>query len=148
MPRISVIMPSYNQAAFLADALESALSQQHPNFECIVIDGGSTDGSVDIIRSYEDRLSYWVSEPDDGQSHAMNKGFARARGSILTWLNSDDILLPGALQRVAEAAWRFPRCQWFAGNTVLIDAALIILGDRSDEPVLNTENHVDKPVVI
>jgi glycosyltransferase involved in cell wall biosynthesis len=97
LPRISVITPSYNQARFIEQTIRSVLLQQYPNLEYIIIDGGSADGSVEIIRKYEPWLSYWVSEPDRGQSHAINKGFEKATGQILCWLNSDDYYLPDAL---------------------------------------------------
>lgn len=101
-PRISVITPSYNQAAFLEATIRSVLLQEYPNLEYIVIDGGSTDGSVDIIKKYGPWIDRWVSEPDRGQSHAINKGFEHASGAILGWLNSDDMYLPGALSHVAR----------------------------------------------
>jgi len=102
-PRISIVTPSFNQAKFLDATLQSILKQGYPNLEIIVVDGGSTDGSLEIIHRYEDQLTHWESERDRGQSHALNKGFARATGSILTWLNSDDQLAPGALFIVADA---------------------------------------------
>jgi glycosyltransferase involved in cell wall biosynthesis len=101
-PRITIVTPSLNQAPFLDQTLRSVLDQGYPNLEYIVIDGGSTDGSVGIIRSYEKRLAYWVSEKDRGQSHAINKGLERATGEIIAYLNSDDYYLPGTLNRVAE----------------------------------------------
>lgn len=121
LPRITLITPSYQQAAFLLRTLESVHAQQYPNLEHIVIDGGSTDGSVDVIREYAPRLAYWNSEPDRGQAHALNTGFARATGDVLTWLNSDDVLLPGALHVVGEAFARFPQVQWLTGQGVNVD---------------------------
>ena len=121
-PLISIVMPTYNQSPYIVEAIESVLCQDYPNKELLIIDGGSTDGTVDIIRSYEDRLAYWVSEPDSGQSEAFNKGFSRCKGDFLTWVNSDDILIPGALSRVARASARHPDISWFAGNCIRIDA--------------------------
>ena len=96
-PRISVVIPSYNQAQFIGRTLQSVVTQGYPDLEVIVIDGGSSDGSWEIIRSVAEHTAYAVSEKDRGQSHAINKGFSRATGTIVTWLNSDDVLLPGAL---------------------------------------------------
>jgi glycosyltransferase involved in cell wall biosynthesis len=101
LPRITIVTPSYQQAAFLEKTLRSVLDQGYPNLEYFVVDGGSSDGSVDIIRRYASGIAWWISEKDRGQSHAINKGFARATGDILGWLNSDDYLAPGALHQVA-----------------------------------------------
>ena len=103
LPRITLITPSYQQAAFLEECLSSVHSQQYPDLEHIVVDGGSTDGSAAIIARYADRLAWWCSEKDRGQSHAINKGVAQATGQVFGWINSDDALLPGALLRVGEA---------------------------------------------
>lgn len=105
LPRISVITPSYNQGKFLRQTIRSVLDQQYPNLQYIIIDGGSSDGSVDIIKEYSDRIDYWVSECDKGQSDAINKGLSRADGEIVTWINSDDLLMPGSLQAAGQV-WR------------------------------------------
>ena len=94
-PAISIVTPSYNQAAFLEATIQSILSQNYPRLQYLVIDGGSTEGSIDIIRKYAASLDYWVSEKDRGQSHAINKGLARCTGEIFNWINSDDLLMPG-----------------------------------------------------
>src|SRR5262249_31640504 len=104
LPRISVVTPSFNQGPYLDRTICSRLHQNYPNLECLIIDGGSTDESVEIIKRYERHLTYWVSEPDTGQSNAINKGLAHATGTILAWLNSDDRYLPGTLDAVAAAA--------------------------------------------
>lgn len=101
-PRITVVTPSYNQGQFIEETIRSVLLQGYPNLEYIVIDGGSTDGSVEIIEKYEPWLAYWVSEEDRGQSHALNKGFARSTGEIMAWLCSDDVYAPGTLLLTAE----------------------------------------------
>src|SRR6266699_3928213 len=100
--KISVVTPSFNQAIYLESTLRSVLEQDYPHVEHIVIDGGSTDGSVDILQRYASRLAFWRSEKDGGQAEAIAKGFQRATGDILCWLNSDDLFLPGALRAVAE----------------------------------------------
>jgi glycosyltransferase involved in cell wall biosynthesis len=97
-PRVSIVTPSYNQGQFIEETIRSVLLQVYPNLEYIIIDGGSTDNSVEVIKKYEPWLAYWVSEKDRGQSHAINKGFTRATGELAGWLNSDDIYFPGALK--------------------------------------------------
>src|SRR5262249_30682863 len=102
-PRLSIITPSYNQGQFIEETIRSVLLQGYPDLEYMIIDGGSTDNTVEIIRKYDPWLEYWVSERDRGQSHAINKGFRRSSGALLGWLNSDDVLLPNALATVATA---------------------------------------------
>jgi hypothetical protein len=120
-PRISVVTPSYNQACFLEICIASVLSQEYPELEYIVIDGGSTDESVEIIKKYQERIAYWVSEPDNGQSDAINKGFRQATGAVVAWLNSDDFYLPGALTAVAEAYRSAPLASFYFGNGWRVD---------------------------
>ena len=128
-PRISVVTPSYNQVEYLEQTIASVLSQGYPNLEYIIVDGGSSDGSVDIIRRYCGGLAYWVSEPDRGQAHAINKGFERATGEVLAWLNSDDLYLPGALRAVGRY-FRDPSVGFLHGNTVNIDKHGKVIGRR------------------
>lgn len=103
LPRITVVTPSFNQGQFIEQTIRSVLMQGYPNLEYMIFDGGSSDGSVETIRKYENHLAYWQSEPDRGQSHAINKGFKRSTGQIICWLNSDDYFLPDTLKTVAES---------------------------------------------
>jgi glycosyltransferase involved in cell wall biosynthesis len=120
LPRISIVVPSFNQAAYLPATLDSLFSQAYPALEVLVIDGGSSDDSAAIIARYAARhphaLPYWTSEPDRGQSHAINKGFARSTGEVLSWLNSDDVLLPGALAAVGQVFAAHPHIAWLTGQ--------------------------------
>jgi glycosyltransferase involved in cell wall biosynthesis len=100
--RISIVIPSYNQASYLEETLVSIISQNYYDLDLIVIDGGSTDDSVDIIKKYNKHIAYWVSEPDNGQSHAINKGLKKATGEVFNWINSDDYLEPGSLHKIAK----------------------------------------------
>lgn len=109
-PRISLVTPSFNQGRFIEETILSVLNQGYPNLEYIIVDGASRDETLSIIRRYERHLTYWISEPDRGQSHAINKGLARCTGDIFNWLNSDDVLCPGALKAVALAWEKNPGC--------------------------------------
>jgi len=120
-PKITIITPSYNQASFIERTINSVLSQNYPNLEYIIIDGGSTDHSVSIIKKYESKISYWISEKDRGQSHAINKGLARATGEIIGWLNSDDIYYPGALHIIADFFQKQASSQIVYGKAYHID---------------------------
>lgn len=147
LPLVSIITPSYNQASFIEETIRSVLSQDYPRIEYIVIDGGSTDGSVEIIQRYsairdsqfttrnpQDSMphigiSQWISEPDRGQTDAINKGFALAHGDILAWLNSDDVYLPNAVSEAVEYLQNHPAVGMVYGDANLIDEAGNIIGN-------------------
>lgn len=120
-PRISVVVPSFNQGRFLAATLDSLLAQDYPDLQILVVDGGSMDETREVIGRYAADIDWWVSEADRGQAHAINKGMARADGDVLAWLNSDDCLMPGALWRVAAAFRADPAPDVVYGHRVLID---------------------------
>ena len=120
-PRITVVTPSYNQDPFIEETICSVLGQNYPNLEYIIMDGGSTDQTVQIIEKYQTKIDYWESKKDQGQSHAINKGFRRATGEIVAWLNSDDIYLPEALFTIAEAFSQYPEAGFVYGVCVLTD---------------------------
>jgi Glycosyl transferase family 2 len=113
-PRISIVTPSFNQGQFLEQTIRSVLSQGYPNLEYIVLDGGSTDGSVDIIKRYENQIFFWRAERDKGHYDAINEGFSRSTGDILAWINSDDIYFPWTLSTVATMMSSVPQMQWLS----------------------------------
>jgi len=127
-PLVTIVTPSYNQAAYLEATIQSVLAQDYPNLEYIIIDGGSTDGSAEIIKKYASKLTYWVSEPDKGQTEAINKGFARANGEILAWLNSDDTYEPHAVSQAVEILNEHPEVGLVYGNANYIDAQGRVIG--------------------
>ncbi|MCZ7551704.1 MAG: glycosyltransferase [Anaerolineales bacterium] len=136
-PRISIVTPSYNQGQFIEETIRSVLLQGYPNLEYIIIDGASKDDSIQIIKKYENFLSYWVSEPDQGQTYAISKGIQHATGSLLNWLNSDDILLPGSLYAIAQSYIRENKT-----NCVLCGNAYItsIDGKKIKESIVSDVN--------
>ena len=113
---LSIVIANYNYGRFLEDAIRSVLDQADNRIELIICDAASTDNSVEIIKKYADRIAWWCSERDGGQSEAFNKGFSHARGKYLTWLNADDLMVPGCLPKVLSALTRHPECEWFTGN--------------------------------
>jgi glycosyltransferase involved in cell wall biosynthesis len=138
-PRISIITPSFNQAQYLEQTIESILSQKYPNLEYIVIDGGSTDGSAEIIRRYGPHLTYWVSELDKGQTDAINKGLRRATGEILAYLNSDDYYVPGAFKAVADHFRSRPESDLIHGRCRFVDQ----VGTKIGEQVARIETYCE-----
>lgn len=127
-PKLSVITPSFNQGRFLEQTILSVLNQDYPNLEYIVIDGGSTDDSVEIIRRYEHRLAYWISEKDNGQADAINKGLKRATGEIVGWLNSDDLYLPWTFRRAVAHLAANPEAAMVCGARLMIDECSRVSG--------------------
>ncbi|MDH3944161.1 MAG: glycosyltransferase [Anaerolineae bacterium] len=127
-PLISIVTPSFNQASFLEATILSVLEQDYPNVEYIIIDGGSQDGSREIIQKYAHKLAYWVSEPDKGQTDAVNKGFARANGQILAWLNSDDLYYPQAVSEAVAYLQAHPQTGMVYGQADYIDSHGQVIG--------------------
>jgi glycosyltransferase involved in cell wall biosynthesis len=122
LPKISIVVTNLDLADFLEQTLVSILEQHYPDLELIVVDGGSTDHSVEVIRKYEDRIAWWVSEKDAGQYPAIDKGFARATGEVMAWINSDDLYHPHALEAVGEIFSTFPEVKWLTGFPTALNA--------------------------
>ncbi len=135
-PLVSIVTPSFNQGSFLDATISSVLNQTYPHIEYLVMDGGSTDGSVDIVRRHSARLAYWQSQPDRGFGDAIARGFDRSHGEILAYLNSDDLLAPDAIERAVEALARRPDALMVYGNRVCIDGDGRLLYYRPSFPWL------------
>jgi glycosyltransferase involved in cell wall biosynthesis len=133
LPKISIVTPSYNQGAFLEETIRSVIDQGYPNLEYVIIDGGSTDNSVDVIRKYEKHLAYWVSERDRGQTEALNKGIKRCTGDVFGFINSDDYLYPKSLARVADT--------WAAGARWMVGWSIYLELGGSNWPYLKRPTH-------
>jgi cellulose synthase/poly-beta-1,6-N-acetylglucosamine synthase-like glycosyltransferase len=138
-PKISIVTPSYNQGRFIEECIRSVLLQGYPNLEYIIIDGGSTDETVEVIKKYEPWLAYWESEPDRGQSHAINKGLAKSTGQLFNWHNSDDVLTSNSLTTMAAAMVKHPQAGYAHGYRIIIDAKGAVQGDTK-------HSHGDKTV--
>ena len=127
-PLVSILTPSFNQAPYLEETIQSVLLQDHPRLEYIIVDGGSTDGSIEVIKKYEHKLAWWVSEKDKGQTDAINKGFARASGEILAWINSDDTYEPGAVSAAVKYLQEHPNVGMVYGDCNFINEAGRVIG--------------------
>ena len=125
-PKISIVIPSYNQGKYLEQTIHSVIDQEYPNLELFVVDGGSNDNSIDIIKKYEQQITWWVSEKDSGQSEAINKGFAKAKGDIVSWLCSDDLYTPGSL---AKIAFQFSNA---TPQTGLIHGGVVLFNEKKE----------------
>jgi glycosyltransferase involved in cell wall biosynthesis len=140
-PKISIVTPSYNQGQFIEETIRSVLLQGYPNLEYIIIDGGSTDQTVEIIKRYEEWITYWVSESDQGQANAINKGITECNGDIFAWINSDDLYCPGAFEMVSQAMWNngkisnpiiYGHSYWIDDNGNLLSESLSTTVTRND----------------
>lgn len=120
-PKISIVTPNYNGATYLEETILSVISQNYPNLEYIIIDGGSTDGSVEIIKKYERDIAHWVSEPDNGLYHALQKGFDKSTGEIMAWINSDDKYHPNSFFTISDIFTTFPQIEWLTGCSTELD---------------------------
>lgn len=120
-PKISIVTPSYNQGQYLEATILSVINQDYPNLEYIIIDGGSSDNSIEIIEKYQDRLAYWVSEPDNGMYHAIQKGFDKSTGEIMAWINSDDVYFAKSFRTIAQIFSDYEDVRWITGQISMID---------------------------
>jgi len=147
LPKISIITPSYNDCHYLERTILSVLSQGYPNLEYIIIDGGSTDGSVDIIKKYADKLAWWVSEPDGGMYHALKKGFEKSTGDIMGWINSDDLLHTKSLFTVGQVFGDHEEIQWLQGTPNVVDeddrVVVVLPADDVDKLFFYKKKHID-----
>lgn len=128
LPKITIVTPSFNQGRFIRETIESVLNQDYKNLEYFIVDGGSTDNTVDIIREYEDRIAWWISEKDKGQTDALFKGFSRATGDLLGWLNSDDVYFPEALRKIGGAYAKNPCASIYSGG--------LAIGEKGDGGII------------
>lgn len=128
LPRVTIVVPSFNQGRFIGATLQSIIDQRYPNLELIVVDGGSTDNTLSVIKQYEAHLAWWVSEPDSGQTAAINKGFMRSTGEVMAWINSDDLVASGALHQVADYLVKHPETQAVYGDRILINEEGLEIG--------------------
>ena len=135
LPKISIVTAVYNNAHYIENCIKSVINQLYPHLEYIIIDGGSTDGTVETIEKYADHLTYFVSEKDQGQTHALNKGFERATGDIFAWLNADEQYLPGVFQEVGKTFLNNPGLDFFYGNRIIVNNDLIEIGRKKWVPM-------------
>ena len=151
LPLVSIVTPSFNQAPFLEETLRSILEQDTPRLEALVMDGGSTDGSVDIIRRYADRLAHWQSGPDSGQPDAITEGWKRSRGEVVAYLNSDDVYLPGAVSKAVAALEAHPDVGGVYGDELRIDARGRVLAEVRNRQLSGVDllkmNFLSQPTV-
>jgi glycosyltransferase involved in cell wall biosynthesis len=135
-PLVSIVTPSFNQADYLEVTINSVLDQDYPNLEYIVVDGGSTDGSLEILQRYDEHIDFWTSEPDQGQADAINRGLRMAKGEVVAWLNSDDVYLPGAISEAVEALAANPQAGMVYGDGIMVGSDLQVY-DRHHYPQLD-----------
>lgn len=133
-PLLSIVIANYNYGRFLEEAIKSVLSQSCQDFELIICDANSKDNSLSIIRNYAHRIKWWCSEPDAGQSAAFNKGFSHADGRFLTWLNADDVMLPGTIEKLKVCVKAHPKCEWFVGGVFWLDPEMRIVNMGRGRP--------------